>query len=83
MVLRSINKTAPTVGTGSKTTVNRSFTSLFVRTVYIVVRWAKTKDNIPTYLESLFGSHGWSCTSKAARADLLNYGFLPTPFCGR
>ncbi len=83
MVLHSINKTAPTVGTGSKTTVNRSFTPAFVRTVYVVVRWAKTKDNIPSYLESLFGAHGWTCTSKAARADLLNYGFLPTPFCGR
>ncbi len=30
-------------------------------------------------LETLFRQSGWACTSKAARADLKNYGFLPLP----
>jgi len=87
MVLREINGTKPTSGTGSKTVVNAKFSAKFVRTVYIVVRWAKTKDNIPSYLEPFFASataktKGWACSNSIARQDLINYGFLPTPFCG-
>jgi ABC-type phosphate transport system substrate-binding protein len=85
MLLRKINGTQPTNGTGSKTVINPHFTANFVRTVYAVVRWATTKDHIPAYLEGFFGSashHGWVCGTKAAHQDLINYGFLPTPFCG-
>ena len=85
MVLRSINGTKPTTGTGTKTVINAKFTPKFVRTVYDVVRWASTKDNIPKYLEPFFSSaanKGWICSNSRAHTDLINYGFLPTPFCG-
>jgi len=85
MLLREINGTAPTTGTGSKTVINPHFSANFVRTVYAVVRWASTKDHIPAYLDGFFGSasrKGWICGSKTAHADLISYGFLPTPFCG-
>ncbi len=87
MVLRNINGTKPTVGTGAKQTINPNFSHDFIRLVYIVVRWANTKDNIPAYLEPLFASSraktkGWVCSSPTATKDMINYGFLPTPFCG-
>jgi ABC-type phosphate transport system substrate-binding protein len=87
MVLRDLNGTAPTVGTGAKTTINAKFTPDFIRTLYDVVRWASTRDNIPAYLEPFFASShakvkGWICSSKTGQQDILNYGFLTTPFCG-
>ncbi len=85
--LDGINGTAPTVGKGSKQTINPKFSPDFINTIYDVVRWAKTSDNIPAYLEPVFASShakvkGWICTNKTAQADLTAYGFLPTPFCG-
>jgi ABC-type phosphate transport system substrate-binding protein len=77
--------TNPTVGSGAKTTINPKFDAILVRTLYDVVRWAATKDNIPRYLEPIFASahnRGWICSSKRAQQDVLNYGFLNTPFCG-
>jgi ABC-type phosphate transport system substrate-binding protein len=85
MVLRNINGTAPTTGSGTKTVINAHFSANFIRTVFAVVRWASTKDNIPTYLDKFFGSAkrgGWICGNATAHQDLINYGFLPTPFCG-
>jgi ABC-type phosphate transport system substrate-binding protein len=85
MVLHNINGLKPTTGTGAKTVINAHFSAKFIRTIYDVVRWAKTKDNIPAYLEKFFGSAthgGWACGNKTAKQDLVNYGFLPTPFCG-
>ena len=85
MVLRNINGTKPTTGTGTKTVINSHFSANYIRTVFVVVRWAKTADNIPAYLDKFFASatrHGWVCSNKTAHADLINYGFLPTPFCG-
>ena len=85
MVVRSINGTAPTTGTGAKTIINAKFSPTFVRTVYDVVRFASTKDNIPASLEPFFASaanKGWICSNSTAHTDLINYGFLPTPFCG-
>ena len=85
MVLRNINGTKPTTGTGTKTVINSHFSANFVRTVFDVVRWASTRDNIPKYLDKFFGSArrgGWACGNKRAHQDLINYGFLPTPFCG-
>jgi len=85
MVLHKINGKAPTVGTGAKTTINTHFSANFVRTIFDVVRWASTPDNIPRALDKVFGSakrHGWVCASTKAHTDLTNYGFLNTPFCG-
>jgi ABC-type phosphate transport system substrate-binding protein len=85
MVLRSINGTKPTTGTGAKTVINAHFSANFVRTVFVVVRFATTPDNIPSYLDKFFGSakrHGWVCSNASAKADLTAYGFLATPFCG-
>jgi hypothetical protein len=40
----------------------------------------------PTYevkgLTALFGPKGWVCTSAAAKADILSYGFTRLPTCG-
>lgn len=83
MILHPIFKTSPVAGKGSSQTLNPKFPATFLRFVYIVVRWAKTRDHIPAYLEPLFGSHGWMCTSRAAHKDQINYGFLPSPLlCG-
>jgi ABC-type phosphate transport system substrate-binding protein len=87
MELRDLNGTAPTVGKGAKTSINPRFTPDFIRTLYDVVRWAKTSDNIPAYLEPLFSSahakvKGWICSSKTAQEAIVDYGFLNTPFCG-
>jgi ABC-type phosphate transport system substrate-binding protein len=87
MVLHSLNGTAPTTGKGVATIINAKFTPNFIRTLFDVVRWASTKDNIPAYLEPIFASahakvKGWACSSKAAQKDVTNYGFLNTPFCG-
>jgi ABC-type phosphate transport system substrate-binding protein len=88
MVLRDINGTVPTTGSGSSTVINHAFTANFVRLVYDVVRYStKTADHIPSYIEPFFASahakvKGWACTSKRARQDIINYGFLPTPLCG-
>jgi len=88
MVLRSINHTKPTTGTGAKTVINSHFSAAFVRTVFIVVRFSSgTSTHIPSALQKFFNpAHskvkGWACSNKTAHADLINYGFLPTPFCG-
>lgn len=85
--LNSINGTRATVGKGAAQTINPSFTPAFIDTIYNVVRWAKTPDNIPSYLEPIFASgrakvKGWLCTSKTAQKDITAYGFLTTPLCG-
>jgi len=86
-VLNDVNGTSPTTGTGSKTVINSHFNAAYINIIYDVVRWASTKDNIPSYLEPLFASpfakvKGWACTNSIARQDVVSYGFLPTPFCG-
>jgi ABC-type phosphate transport system substrate-binding protein len=85
--LNSINGTKPTVGKGAAQIINRAFTPDFINTIYDVVRWASTPDNIPAYLEPVFASgrakvKGWACSSKAAIKDIVSYGFLATPLCG-
>jgi ABC-type phosphate transport system substrate-binding protein len=83
LVLRDINGTAPTVGSGTSTAINTAFSSAFVRTLYEVVRYsAATADHIPAYLEPLFSASGWVCTSPTAKQDLVNYGFILLPSCG-
>ena len=57
MVLRSINHTKPTTGTGAKTVVNAHFTPKFVRTVFVVVRFStSTSNHIPKALQPFFDS---------------------------
>jgi hypothetical protein len=86
--LNSINGTKPTVGVGSKQTINTHFSATFIRTLYDVVRYStSTKDHIPANLERFFASShakvkGWFCATSKARADLSKYGYLPTPLCG-
>jgi ABC-type phosphate transport system substrate-binding protein len=88
MVLRKINGTNPTTGTGKATIINAKFTPKFVRTVFVVVRFATgTTTHIPSALQKFFNPSGakvkgWVCSNKTAHQDLINYGFLPTPFCG-
>ncbi len=83
MVVRSIDGTPPTVGTGTGTTIDPDFSTAFIRKVYVVVRYSsKTTDHIPAYLERFFGHTRWICTSTRAKTALHNYGFLPTPLCG-
>jgi len=85
--LNSINGTKPTIGKGAASTINPAFTPAFINTIYDVVRWASTRDNIPAYLEPIFASSrgkvkGWLCSTRAASRDITSYGFLPTPLCG-
>ena len=77
--LNDINGTAPVSGTGTKATLNPKFSSTFIRTLYNVVRTAKTKDGIPAYLEQFLGAKGLVCKNPAQVKD---YGFLPDPACG-
>ena len=87
LVLNSINGTAPTSpfplpkasACGTKCPViNTKFTALFNLTQYIVVPFSTTKgsvNGIAPYLVPFFGPNGFVCTSKVAKADLINYGF--------
>jgi ABC-type phosphate transport system substrate-binding protein len=62
--------------------INSRFKALFQRTVYVVVRYASTPDDIPAYLEPFFAAKtantpGWACSSPQAQKDITRYGFLP------
>ena len=87
-VLNSVNGTKPTTGTAAKTVINSKFSANFINIIYDVVRWSSVQSHIPTYLQPFFGAAkkggggGWACVNSIAKTDLLNYGFLPTPFCG-
>jgi ABC-type phosphate transport system substrate-binding protein len=77
--VNDINGTAPINGTGSKAVLNPHYTTTFIRTLFDVVRTAKTKDGIPAYLESFFGAKGAFC--KDAKV-IEAYGFESTAACG-
>jgi ABC-type phosphate transport system substrate-binding protein len=77
--LNDINGTAPVSGTGAKAILNSHFSATFIRTLYNVVRTAKTKDSIPAYLEQFLGAKGLVCKNSSLTKD---YGFLPDPACG-
>jgi ABC-type phosphate transport system substrate-binding protein len=77
--LDNINGTAPVTGTGAKAVLNSHFSSAFIRTLFDVVRTAKTKDHIPAYLEQFLGAKGLYCSNKAVIRD---YGFLTNAACG-
>jgi ABC-type phosphate transport system substrate-binding protein len=77
--LNNINGTKPVNGTGTSAALNPKFSSIFIRTLYNVVRTAKTKDSIPAYLEQFLGAKSLFCTNNALVKD---YGFLADPACG-
>ena len=65
----------------SQCKINSRFKPLFQRTIYDVVRYAPTPDNIPAYLEPVFAATtattpGWACSSPQAQKDITSYGFL-------
>jgi len=86
-VLREINGAAPTTGSGVNTVINPTFPAAFDRTLFEVVPFdPNTADHIPgsesgapggVNLEKIFGHSGWACTSKAAKANIKSYGFVP------
>lgn len=84
LVLHQISRTNPTTGTGKTAVINKRFPANFQRIIFNVVRWTKgTRSNIPSRLYRFFGRTGYFCTSKTARADIVDYGFLPEPaLCG-
>ena len=77
MVLNKVDGTAPTVGTGTGTIINKNFTSVLRRIVFEVV--AASAGTIPAQLKSYFGPTGFTCNSSVATKDLKNYGFLALP----
>jgi len=92
MVLKEINGVAPTTGTGGKTSINRNFPPTMIDSLADVVPFdPNTADHIPgsesgapggVNLEKIFGASGWACTSKTAKTDIKNYGFVPLESCG-
>ncbi len=77
--LNDINGTAPGHRHGRQGDPEPAFSSIFIRTLYDVVRTAKTKDGIPAYLEQFIGTKGLVCKNPSPVKD---YGFLPDPSCG-
>lgn len=89
--LNDINGTSPTTGSGAKTVLNKpasvvkgGYTNTLVRTLFNVVRGT---NSIPKYLQPLFSSTGFFCSSAAANTTIENYGFEPAhikgfPACG-
>jgi ABC-type phosphate transport system substrate-binding protein len=77
--VNDINKTAPINGTGSKAVLNPKYTATFIRTLFDVVRTAKTKDGIPSYEEAFFGAKGAFCKDSNV---IKAYGFESTAACG-
>lgn len=90
MTLNKIGGSSPTVpfplpkaGTCTSTAkcpvVNPKFAALFTRSLFVVVPFSTAKGNvnhIPPYLVPIFGPKGFACTSKTAKADLADYGFV-------
>ena len=75
--LNNINGHTPTKGSGKSLVINAGFSPVFLRTVYNVVRTDTTQlDNVPAYLEPIFGASGYICTNAHAATSLKSYGFL-------
>jgi hypothetical protein len=66
-----------TTNSAGQPIINRSFPPDFLSALYVVVRNAGTATDpvIPLYLQPIFGSDGWICTSAIAQADIVSYGF--------
>ena len=77
LVLKSVNGTAPTTGTGTATKINPAFP--YSRSVYNVVRDNGTSTHVPTALQPLLGAGnntGYICTNATAKAKITSFGFL-------
>lgn len=64
----------------NKVHISTTFDALFQRTVFTVVRFASTSDDIPAYLEPFFAAAaastpGWICGSSKGQSDIGAYGF--------
>lgn len=75
-VLKKINNSAPTKGTGVNTVINSSFPTKFQRLLYDVVRNSQYNASASP-LKAIFGPTGWVCTNAKAQTDLKSYGILP------
>jgi len=76
-VLNKINGTAPTMGTGTGTTINLNFTPGFTHLLFEVVN--APQGTIPAHLQPYFSPTGFTCTNSTAKAHLKDYGFLVLP----
>jgi ABC-type phosphate transport system substrate-binding protein len=81
LALGEINKVAPIAA--EKT--NAKFPSSYFRTIYNIVRDVTVKKGAPATmapaLRPIFAKTGYLC-SAAAKATIVDYGFIPTPLCG-
>jgi ABC-type phosphate transport system substrate-binding protein len=85
--LGEISKVAP-LTSGKSPAINPNFPIVFQHSLYDVVRYdPNTTDHIPgsesgspgsINLEQFLGKTGYFCTNAAAKADVKDYGFLPT-----
>jgi ABC-type phosphate transport system substrate-binding protein len=81
LLLNSIDGKAPLVASGKVKKINPAFAANFIRTLFDVVRTAKTSDGIPSYLNGFFGPKGYFC-SGPEKTVISNYGFRVDPACG-
>jgi ABC-type phosphate transport system substrate-binding protein len=77
--LNDINGTAPTTGSGTKTTINPAFSEPFFRILYDVVPWANNSLHIPKAYQGFLGPKGYFCKQHSVLED---YGYLPSELCG-
>lgn len=77
--VNNTNSTAPLatakVGTKTVSTVNGSYTPVFSRSVFNVVK--RVNNGVPAKYTALFGSKGYVCTSTTATNTIKAQGFLP------
>jgi ABC-type phosphate transport system substrate-binding protein len=63
--------------------INKAFkVTGFTRTIYDIVRWTKTADHIPAYLEPFLARKGFFCSNHTAVKAIEDYGFLSAATCG-
>jgi hypothetical protein len=83
-----------TTNTDGQPVINPSWSSQFLRILYVVVRngtanpqsqfevsWPTTP-SYETNLKAIFGPGGWACTNVTAESDTVSYGFTLLPDCG-
>ncbi len=81
--LNKINGISPLVAGKTGPTINKAFRATgFTRTLYDIVRFAKTKDDIPANLEKILGRTGYFCANTIATKAIEAYGFIQALTCG-
>jgi ABC-type phosphate transport system substrate-binding protein len=81
--LGKINGVSPIVKTTAGIVINKKFKSTgFTRKLYDIVRFAKTKDDIPASLDRILGRSGYFCANTTATKAIESYGFVPALTCG-